>query len=246
MFKGQKLTLIFPCRNEAEGIQKLINSVPKEVDEIIVVDNRSSDKTVARARKAGARVFIEDRHDNGIGYGFALTTGINKATGDIVICMDADGSYPIDKILDAVKFQLKNKVDFVSCNRLPILNTKEMAVIRRLGVWILNTTVRVLYGYPIQDSLTGMWVFNRKAIENFQLFEGGWNLSLEIKLYAIHDKNISFTEYHIPYRDRIFDESKQNLFHTGLTHFIYLLKKRVRLYNVSILNAPKVSLVEAQ
>jgi glycosyltransferase involved in cell wall biosynthesis len=244
MYKGQKLTLIFPCRNEAEGIQKLISSVPKEVDEIIVVDNCSTDKTVARARKAGAKVFIEERTDNGIGYGFALTTGINKATGDIVICMDADGSYPIHKILDAVKFQQKNKVDFVSCNRLPILNVKEMAVIRRLGVWILNTTVRLLYGYPIQDSLTGMWVFNRKAIQNFQLFEGGWNLSLEIKLHAIHDKNTSFTEFHIPYRDRIFDQSKQNLFETGFTHFVYLLTKRVELYNISVLRSPKVSLVQ--
>ncbi len=244
MINAQKITLVFPCRNEGQGIAKLIKSVPSQIDEIIVVDNKSTDNTVDQAKKAGAKVFVEKRSHKGIGYGYALATGINNATGDLVVCMDADGSYPIHKIVEVVKYAQKNKLNFISCNRLPILNPKEMSVIRRFGVWVLNTTVRICYGYPIQDSLTGMWVFDKFAARNLHLFEGGWDFSLEIKLQAIHNKDISFTEYHIPYHDRIFDQSKQNLFKTGFDHFIYLLKKRVEMYNILVLRQNKISIVE--
>jgi dolichol-phosphate hexosyltransferase len=243
MIYNKKISMVFPCRNEEKAIKNVFKRIPGVVDEVIIVDNLSSDKTVETAKKLGAKVLIEERHDDGIGYGYALARGIKNATGDIVVCMDCDGSYPPEKIRDAVAFLLKNQLDFVSCNRLPFKNKKDMSAIRMFGVWVLNIFVNALYGYPIKDSLSGMWVFKRRSVKNLSLFEGGWNLSLEIKLNAIEQKDINFNEFQIPYKDRQFDQSKQNIFKTGLVHLLFLFKRKLSRY-YALSSVSRVSLFE--
>lgn len=244
MIKKSKVSLILPCRNEENALKALFKVIPKFIDEVIVVDNMSTDKTVEVARRNKARVFIEPRNFKGIGYGYALAMGIKQAKGDILICMDGDGSYPVKKIHQIVNHLNKTGLDFISCNRIPVQDPKKMSFIRVLGVNILNILVRVLFRYPIKDSLTGMWVFKRKVIPSLTLFEGGWDFSLEIKLSAIASKAIKFDEFYIPYHDRIFDQSKQNLFKTGFNHSMYILRRRFInarfLFNPSL----RVSLLE--
>ena len=104
-----------------------------------------------------------------------------------------------------------------------------MSFVRALGVKLLNLTVRLLYGYKIKDTLTGMWVFKRSVLENLTLNQGGWNFSLEIKLKTIKNKSLRFAERQISYQDRALDLSKQNLVRTGLGHLFYLLKLRLYL-----------------
>lgn len=213
-----------PCRNEEEALSSVLSYLPKEVDEVIVVDNQSTDQTQQVAKRFGAKVFTETREDNGIGYGYALHKGIQKATGDIIVCMDADGSYPTKKIKTLVSYLLHKNITFISCSRLPFQDPKPSSHIRMLGVKILNMVIRVLYQYPLQDSLSGMWVFRKSCMTRLGTVEGGWNFSLQIKLHAITNRNIAFAEYRIPYRDREFGKSKQQLLKTGLTHFFYLLR----------------------
>lgn len=242
MYKKSKISLIFPCRDEAEAIKKTLLRVPDIVDEVIVVDNLSSDNTVDIAQLLGAKVLTEPRIKNGIGYGYALATGIRNSSGDFIVCMDGDGSYPVEKISSIIDYINRNKVDFVSCNRLPVLNPKKMSWIRMLGVRILNITIYLLYGYPIKDSLTGMWVFNKKILPYMNLYEGDWNFSLEIKLSAIHNKYIQFSEYHVPYQDRVFNQSKQSIFKTGLRHLGYLISKRF-LFQTNLFSQHQLSLL---
>ena len=104
-----------------------------------------------------------------------------------------------------------------------------MSFVRALGVKLLNLTVRLLYGYKIKDTLTGMWVFKRSVLDNLTLNQGGWNFSLEIKLKTIKNKSLRFAERQISYQDRALDLSKQNLVRTGLGHLFYLLKLRLYL-----------------
>lgn len=243
MIYNKKVSLIFPCRNEAKAITSVFKRIPDIVDEVIIVDNLSTDNTAKTAIKLGAKVLSEDRHDSGIGYGFALARGIKNATGDIVVCMDCDGSYPPEKIGEVIKILLKNRIDFISCNRLPFKNKQDMSAIRMFGVWVLNIVVNFLYGYPIKDSLSGMWVFKKRSIKNLAVFEGGWNMSLEIKLNAIEQKDIVFNEYQIRYKDRQFDQSKQNIFKTGFKHLFFLFKRKISgIHNFTL--GARVSLLE--
>lgn len=227
MLKQKTVSLIIPCKNEARALAATLTAIPDCIDEVLVIDNCSTDRTASVAKQRGARVIREDRQKNGIGYGFAHARGIQEAQGDIIIGLDGDGSYPIHKIPSILSHLEKRNLDFISCNRLPFENPKRMSFIRKIGVIILNTAFGLLFGYRIQDSLSGMWVFRKNILANLPLAEGGWNFSLEIKLQAIQNKNIRFTEYHIPYHDRQFDSSKQNLFRTGFQHMFFLFKMRL-------------------
>lgn len=230
MIKQHSISLVMPCKNEGKALETVLKRLPKVVDEVIVVDNNSSDRTREVAKKYGVKVFTEKKSDrHGIGYGYALQKGIKEAKGTVIICMDGDGSYPVKEIPHLAKVLIDKNLDFISCNRLPFKKPKKMSSVRAFGVKILNDITLFLYGYRIKDSLSGMWVFRRHALEEIALNEGGWNLSLEIKLKSIINPNVKFSEYRIPYKDRVFDLSKQRLFQTGFEHVLYLLRFRLAL-----------------
>jgi len=226
MIKGKKISVIIPCKNEAEIIASLIREIPSCVDEVIVIDNDSSDNTFSEAKNAGAIVLKEKRAINGIGYGYAHQTGLALASGDYFVAIDGDKTYPSFEIKKIIDFMEKEKVDFVSCNRLPLKNKSSISKTRKLGIIILNWVVRLLYGYPIKDTLTGMWVTKKEVVEKLNLKQGGWDFSPEIKLSAISHPEIKFEEYHINAFVRNGDVSKQKIWRTGIGHFIYILKRR--------------------
>jgi glycosyltransferase involved in cell wall biosynthesis len=225
MIRGKKITLCLPCRNEGGHLREVIRRVPKVVDEVIVISNKSTDNTVAVAKKLGVKVLEEDRTIGGIGYGFAHMTGISAAKGDIIIGADGDATYPIEDIEAIVSHLLDTQLDFISCNRYPLQNGVKIPFKLRFGVGLLNWEIRLLYNIPIKDALSGMWVFRKEIRNDLGLTMGEWNLSPQIKINAARHKNISFQEYSIAQHQRIGD-TKQNYFQTGLSHAIWILKNR--------------------
>src|SRR5258708_29765094 len=94
MYKGQKITVIIPCLNEEQGIEQILRRMPEFVDETIVVDNGSTDRTADIARSLGAQVIREEVR----GYGRSYRRGFAKATGDIIVTLDGDHSYPVEPL----------------------------------------------------------------------------------------------------------------------------------------------------
>src|SRR5581483_3093698 len=92
MYKGDTITVIIPCLNEEQGIERVLRSMPEFVDEVIVVDNASTDRTSEVAAALGAKVIREDVR----GYGRAYKRGFADATCDLIITLDGDHSYPVD------------------------------------------------------------------------------------------------------------------------------------------------------
>lgn len=226
MYLGNSISLIVPCRNEAGGIRRLIKSVPDFVDEVLVIDNGSTDRTYECAYRAGAVVIREPRTDVlGIGYGFAHMTGIAHARGDILVTMDGDGTYPVDQIEEVLKYFFKSKLDMLSCSRFPLHKDEALSSVRRLGVWVLNTMIRGLYHYPMHDVLSGMWIIKKDVVQNLELVEGGWDFSPEIKLAALTSNNVKFGEHRIKHYERRNDKSKQQLWITGTRHLLYITKR---------------------
>ncbi len=226
MINHKKVSLIIPVKNEENAVLKMFKSMPSLIDEVIVVDNNSADKTGVIARSYGAKVVKEPKRDRfGIGYGFAHQTGIKRAKGDLIVAMDGDGTYPLVEIKEVIKYMERENLDFVSCRRFPLRKKAVISKIRQFGVWILNTQVRRLYKYPIGDILSGMWVVRKSTAKTLNLKEGGWDFSPEIKLEAITNKEIKFGEYHIDHNYRLDEKSKQKIFQTGFNHFRYILKR---------------------
>lgn len=238
MLHNKKVSVIIPCRNEEAALYSMLQKVPSYVDEVIVVDNGSTDNTAFVAKTLGAKVFSEKREEDGVGYGYAHKTGIKHAKGDIIVALDGDNTYPIDKIDEIISYMENSGSDFVSCSRFPLATSKAISKLRQLGVKVLNLEVSFLYGYPMRDILSGMWVVKKDAARKIKVKSGGWNFSPEVKIKALLHPEINFSEYHISHAVRFNGVSKQNIWKTGFDHLFFIATLRVHSAKVSL---PKVS-----
>jgi dolichol-phosphate hexosyltransferase len=235
MYKGQTVGIIMPGRNIAHILEKQLSFIPDCVDEIILVSNRSKDSTLATAQELASKfpklkVVQDDRADSaGIGYGYAIMTGISKATTDLVFKIDVDCTYPVEILPQVLDFLMANNLDFVSCNRHPTLSPNKAPMFISLGVWVLNLETRILFGRHIKDIISGMYGGKVKTVQNLRLEEGGWNLSVEIKLKTLTSKQIRFDEYFIVQHPPQ-TPSHQNYLRTGLNHLWFIFTTRLKTW----------------
>lgn len=229
MLYDKKISVIIPCRDEEAALYSMLSKAPSYIDEIIVVDNNSKDNTAEVARTFKAKVVTEKRKMNGVGYGYAHQSGMKHATGDIIIALDGDDTYPIEGIRDIVSYMEKSGADFVSCSRFPLADNKAISRTRQLGIKILNLQVSLLYGYQIKDILSGMWAIRSDAMSKIKPKKGDWNFSPEIKLSALMHPEVHFSEYHIAHAVRLNGLSKQNIWKTGMDHLFYIVGRRITI-----------------
>ena len=222
MYKDRKVTVVIPCLNEEEGIRKVLNDLPKFVDEVIVVDNDSTDRTAAVARELGAIVVDEMNR----GYGSSYKRGFAHATGDIIVTLDGDHSYPVDALSYLLEAFLHSGVGFLSTSRFPVLNPEAMGWKNMVGNRILSWTMSVLYLRWVSDSQSGMWVFRRDILDRMKLTSDGMAFSEEIKIEAIRNRDIGFREIFINYSQRV-GEIKLQLWRDGVRNLWFLFRKRL-------------------
>src|SRR5260221_1239579 len=112
-----RVGLVIPTLNEEEPIAQVISAVPRDVvDDIVVADSGSVDRTVERARAGGARVVVETRR----GYGRACAAGARSLRGcDIIVFLDGGGSDPAGLIPGLLEPILGGEGDFVIRSRGP-------------------------------------------------------------------------------------------------------------------------------
>src|SRR5215472_18588408 len=176
MYKGQKITVIIPCLNEEQGVEQVLKRVPAFVDETIVVDNGSTDGTSEVARNFGAKVIREDVR----GYGRSYKTGFASATGDLIVTLDGDHSYPPDAISYLLEAFLHLDIDFLNASRFPVRDSNAMSFLNKLGNLVLSLAMSLLYFRWVRDSQSGMWVLRRSILEKMRLESGGMAFSEEI------------------------------------------------------------------
>ena len=221
MYKGSRITVVIPCLNEEEGIQQVLTDLPEFVDEVIVVDNNSTDGTAEVASKMGA-IVVRELHR---GYGRAYKKGFSCATGDIIVTLDGDYSYPVDALSYLLEAFLHCKVGFLSASRFPILNRESMSTKHRIGNFVLSIMMSVLFLRWVSDSQSGMWVFQRTALGKMKLRSDGMAFSEEIKIEAIRNGAIGFREMFINYSNRI-GEKKLQPWRDGIRNIAFLFRKR--------------------
>jgi dolichol-phosphate hexosyltransferase len=222
MYKDLRVTVVIPCLNEEEGIQKVLSDVPAFIDEIIVVDNGSTDQTATIAREMGAMVVTELQR----GYGRAYKSGFRRATGDIIVTLDGDHSYPVDALSYLLEAFIQCRVGFLSASRLPALTDTAMSRKHKIGNQILSLAMSVLFFRWVHDSQSGMWIFRRDVLDRMKLTSDGMAFSEEIKIEAIKNRDIGFREIFINYSQRV-GEKKLQPWRDGFRNIIFLLRKRI-------------------
>jgi glycosyltransferase involved in cell wall biosynthesis len=222
MHRGLKISVVIPCYNEEDGIRSVIESMPSYVDEIVVVDNNSTDRTGEIARSLGAVVVFQPVK----GYGAAYQAGLPAATGDVIATLDGDGTYPADEISILVDALEDRKLDFISGARFPLRNGNAMNFSNKIGNLVLTLTTMLLWFRPLRDSQSGMWVFRRSVLPKLRLTSNGMPLSEEIKIEAIEKLGRRFAEVGIDYRPRI-GEVKLQKWRDGWLNLSFLFRKRL-------------------
>lgn len=177
-----RISVVIPALNEEEPIAEVVRAVAcQHVDEIIVVDNGSTDSTVERAQGAGARVVQEPQR----GYGRACRAGVSAAGNgtDIIVFLDGDGSDCPELIDRIVNPLIAGTHDFVIGSRirgkreLGSMNAQQLLAGRMAGV-----LTGLLYGVRYTD-MCPFRAIRRAALERLQMREQtyGWNLEMQLR-----------------------------------------------------------------
>jgi glycosyltransferase involved in cell wall biosynthesis len=221
VYKDQSITVIIPCLNEEQGIEQVLRRMPQFVDQVIVVDNGSTDRTSDVAKSLGAEVIREEVR----GYGRSYKKGFSGASGDIIVTLDGDHSYPPDAISYLLEAFLHLEVDFLNASRFPVRDRKAMSFKHKFGNFVLSIAMSLLYFRWVRDSQSGMWVFRRSILESMTLESDSMAFSEEIKIEALKSPNVRFAEISIQYSSRL-GEIKLNPWRDGFNNLFFLVKKR--------------------
>jgi glycosyltransferase involved in cell wall biosynthesis len=221
MYKGDTITVIIPCLNEEQGIERVLRSMPDFVDEVIVVDNASTDRTSQVAAMLGAQVIREDVR----GYGRSYKRGFACATGDLIVTLDGDHSYPVDALSYLLEAFRHHEVDFLNASRFPVRDRHAMSLKHHFGNLVLSLAMSILYFRWVRDSQSGMWVFRRSILKDMHLESESMSFSEEIKIEALKNPRVRFGEISIMYSSRV-GEKKLNPWRDGFHNLLFLIKKR--------------------
>jgi glycosyltransferase involved in cell wall biosynthesis len=223
MYKGDAITVIIPCLNEEQGIERVLRNMPDFVDEVIVVDNGSTDRTSDVAAKLGAKVIREDVR----GYGRSYKRGFACATGDLIVTLDGDHSYPVDALSYLLEAFRHHEVDFLNASRFPVRDRQAMSLKHHFGNLALSLAMSILYFRWVRDSQSGMWVFRRSILKEMHLESESMSFSEEIKIEALKNPRVRFGEISIMYSSRV-GEKKLNPWRDGFRNLWFLVKKRFK------------------
>lgn len=184
--KEPKISIVIPTLNEEKNIRRVFEDIKNsiyKVDEIIVVDGYSKDKTVQIAKKYGARVIYDDK-----GKGSALIKGMNIAKGDIIITMDADCSNT-SKELGLLIEGIKAGYDVCMGSRfLQGGGTEDMPFYRKWGNKFFVFLVNLFWGMNYSDLCYGYRSFRKDCIKKLDLKSEGFGIETEISIKAAKKK----------------------------------------------------------
>ncbi len=224
MFNNQTISLVIPCYNEEKGVAEVIRATPDIVDEILVVDNNSSDRTAEVAESLGARVVLEKK----MGYGSAYKAGFKAAKGDIIVTLDGDATYPVIAIPYLAALLEQDALDFISVWRVHLhVGSSVENFLRNYGNVGLNVFLTALFGIRLKDSQSGMWVFKKEVLKKIKLTSDGMPLSEEIKIEVFKNKEIESREVPLQFSFLAREgDSKLNLWKDGFKNLLFLFQKR--------------------
>lgn len=187
---------IVPAYNEEKIIATVITDLLREVDSVVVVDDASSDNTVAVAKAAGALVL---QHELNRGQGAALETGQEYARSvgaDYVIHFDADGQFDVADIAPALQTMQEKEADILFGSRF-LEKRSNIPWSKQYIIFPLGKIVNKFFGsLPLSDVHNGFRILSQKALEHIQITQDRMAHATEIPVLAKYH-NLRYVEFPI-------------------------------------------------
>jgi glycosyltransferase involved in cell wall biosynthesis len=182
--------------NEQEAVGKVLERILMVLSdaEVLIVDS-SNDNTPQIAQSLGAKVI---RQYPPQGYGKAMDLALRSATGDLVVTLDCDDTYPAEIIPDITRYVLEEGYDVVDCSRLE-KRPKTMPLSHYLGNKVFAWFASLLFWRRFTDLHSGMRVYRKSVIDSMEFDSSGAALPVELLLkpirYGYKVKTV-FIDYH--------------------------------------------------
>ena len=200
---AETIKVIIPAYNEEHSIRNVIQDIPSFVDEIIVVNNNSTDATEKNAKDSGATVLKELK----AGYGNACLKGIEyikqqKKTTDIVVFLDGDYSDYPEQLTKIVNPIIKKNIDFVVGSRVKKFREKgAMQPQQIFGNWLATFLMRVIF----KSQFTDLGPFRAIKFDTLMALKMedptyGWTVEMQLKVLK---QQFTYEEIAVSYRNRI-------------------------------------------
>lgn len=199
--------IIIPTLNEESGISVTLDSIRKELGakfrfKIVVVDGLSTDRTVEIAKSMGAKVIKQRRK----GYGDALQAGFyyadTRLKSNIMVMMDADGTYDPKDILKMIEIIDNGQADFVIGNRFSMMDKESMSRTNRIGNKILSAVARRLLNIKMYDTQCGIRAFKSDLAKIFYNAALGMPFAMEM-LAMSNQYQIKMEQIPVSYHKRL-------------------------------------------
>lgn len=193
-----KLTVAMITLNEERAVAKVIGEIRRVVPdaEILLVDS-SRDRTADIAEGLGCRVI---RQFPPKGYGPAMDRAVREGSGEIVVTLDCDGTYPVDEIPHLVSL-IENGADLVNATRLAT-RPKAMPFANYIGNRVFAWTTRLLHGLKTSDVHSGMRAYRKSMIDRLTWDPNGPALPVDMLLIPFR-RGYKVVEVPIAYGERI-------------------------------------------
>ncbi len=181
-----KVAVLLPAYNEEVSIASMVLLSLQYADEVIVIDDGSSDRTSEVSRLAGATVLS---HTTNKGKGAALKTGFKYAQDyDIIVTIDADGQHNPSEIPDVIKPIMEDRADIVNGSRYIAGKDTTTPTYRRVGQTVLDNATYLASGVKLTDTQSGFRAFSSKSIEYFNFDPNGFGIESDMLIEASVNK----------------------------------------------------------
>ncbi|MBI4177306.1 MAG: glycosyltransferase family 2 protein [Candidatus Aenigmarchaeota archaeon] len=239
------ISVIVPAYNEQGGIRKTVERLKRvrfrEKSEIIVVDDGSSDNTYQESRKIrGIRIL---KHERNMGKAAALHTGFEAAKGDVVATIDADCTYPPERLPDMLEIIRDGEADVVLGSRfynrrrgpgVIIGAVKKIAFLLAgkrsddhtnfYGNAIFSGVITILTGKRITDGSTGLRAFRKKILNRMHIRSRGLDWEVEMTTRSVR-AGLKVVEIPVDYYPRV-GRTKLKILTDGIRFFVGIVRGR--------------------
>jgi len=217
MSRKPLVSVVIPVYNEELTVGDVIGRVKATLEEmrvpyeILVVDDCSTDNSLAALKDENVKVYRLKRH---MGKGYALRLGFKEASGGVIVTLDSDGSHNPEELPKLLRPVLNGEVDLVIGSRFLGFSNIFYNKLNRIGVSFFNILIRIITGKATTDSQSGYRVITSKALKELNLWSKGYEIESEVLIKVLR-RGFRVGEVPIRFEQRTYGKSKLDPFIDG-------------------------------